>query len=186
MLYVYSLWQDLSIVTIVFDFLTLTLKFDIIFKNFKIGHILWVVSDRAYIFHVYSLWQDLFINNLIFDLLTLTLKFDLLFKTNIGHIFWMVGGRAFVFLTCVPCDMTFFIGILKFDILTWGFDEDGLFWSLPGTGEFVFHNISRFFCYIHTDTGFVFTFYNLLKGKVGTFMVSGYRLLLLYIKSVNI
>ena len=37
-LHVYSLWQDLSHHTIIFDLVTLTLKFDLLFKNFNLGH----------------------------------------------------------------------------------------------------------------------------------------------------
>ena len=36
--HVYSLWQDLSHNTIIFDLVTLTLKFDLLFKNFNLGH----------------------------------------------------------------------------------------------------------------------------------------------------
>jgi hypothetical protein len=36
----------------IFDLLTLTLNFDLLFKNFNIGHIFWMVSDRAFMFHV--------------------------------------------------------------------------------------------------------------------------------------
>jgi hypothetical protein len=44
-LYVYSLWQDLSIGTKIFDLLTLTLKFDLRFKNLNIGHIFLMVNN---------------------------------------------------------------------------------------------------------------------------------------------
>ena len=37
-LHVYSLWQDLSLHAIIFDLVTLTLKFDLLFKNFNFGH----------------------------------------------------------------------------------------------------------------------------------------------------
>jgi hypothetical protein len=42
--YVCSLWQDRFIGTIIF-YLTMTLNFDLLFKNFNIGHIFWMVSD---------------------------------------------------------------------------------------------------------------------------------------------
>ena len=44
---------------LVFYLGTLTLKFDLVFKNFNLGHKLWTVSDKAFILfsHVYSLWQ---------------------------------------------------------------------------------------------------------------------------------
>ena len=37
-LHMYSLWQDLSHHTIIFYLVTLTLKFDLLFKNFNLGH----------------------------------------------------------------------------------------------------------------------------------------------------
>ena len=48
-LHVCSLWQDLSHHSIIFDLVTLTLKFDLIFKNFNLGHNL---RDSAFIFHM--------------------------------------------------------------------------------------------------------------------------------------
>ena len=36
--HVYPLWQDLSLHTIIFDLVTLTLKFDLLFKNSNLGH----------------------------------------------------------------------------------------------------------------------------------------------------
>ena len=51
--HVYSLWQYLSRHSIVFDLVILTLKFDLLFKNFKRGHNLWTVGDRAFIFHMF-------------------------------------------------------------------------------------------------------------------------------------
>ena len=48
--HVYSLWQDLSFHTKIFDLVTLTLKFDLLFKNFNLGHNLWTFRDRALIF----------------------------------------------------------------------------------------------------------------------------------------
>ena len=43
--HVYSLWQDLSYHTIIFDLVTLTLKFDLLLKNFNLGHNFWTVRD---------------------------------------------------------------------------------------------------------------------------------------------
>ena len=47
-LHVYSLWQNLSQHTIIFYLVTLTLKFDLLFKNFNLGYNLWPMRDRAY------------------------------------------------------------------------------------------------------------------------------------------
>ena len=90
----YSLWQNLSHGTIIFDLVTLTLKFDLLLKNFNLGHNFLTRSDRAfYIALVYSLWQDLSYGTIIFDLVTLTLKFDLLLK-NFNHGFYLVMVAA--------------------------------------------------------------------------------------------
>ena len=43
---VYSLWQDLSHGTVIFDLSILTLKFDILLKNFDIGCYLVMVAAR--------------------------------------------------------------------------------------------------------------------------------------------
>ena len=48
MSHVYSLWQDLSHGTIIFDFVTLT--FDLLLKNFIIGHNLNTIRGRAFIY----------------------------------------------------------------------------------------------------------------------------------------
>jgi hypothetical protein len=36
-----------------FDLAALTLKFNPFSKNFNIGHIFWLVSDRAFVFHMH-------------------------------------------------------------------------------------------------------------------------------------
>ena len=48
----YSLGEDLSHGTIIFDLVTLTLKFDLLLKNFNLGHNFLTRSDRALIFHL--------------------------------------------------------------------------------------------------------------------------------------
>jgi hypothetical protein len=47
--------------TKVFDLVTLTLKFDTLFKNFNIGHIFWMVSDMASVFHMHVTCDKTFI-----------------------------------------------------------------------------------------------------------------------------
>ena len=46
-----SLQLELSYRTIIFDLVTLTLKFDLLFKNFNLGYIL-TIRDMAFIFHI--------------------------------------------------------------------------------------------------------------------------------------
>jgi hypothetical protein len=103
-----SLWHDLSIDTKLFDLVTL--KFDPLFKNFNIGHIFWMVSDRAFVFHMCVPYDKYFLTVLSF----LTLwpwpwSLTQFLKTNFGHIFWMVSDRAFVFHMHVTCDTTFIL-----------------------------------------------------------------------------
>ena len=76
--HVYSLWQDISRHTIIFGLVTLTLKFDLLFKNFNLGHNLRTMRDRAFIFYMCIPCDKTFHIHMIFDLVTLTLKFDLL------------------------------------------------------------------------------------------------------------
>ena len=50
--HVSSLWQVLSTGTKIFDLLTLTLKFDLLFKNFNIGHNFWMACGVTFIIHM--------------------------------------------------------------------------------------------------------------------------------------
>ena len=116
----YSLWQDLSHDTIIFDLVTLTLKFDLLLKNFNLGHNFRTRSDRAFILHVYSLWQDLSQCSIIFDLVTLTLKFDLFLENlNLGYYFQTRRDRAFI-LQIFLQDLSY--GTIIFNLLTLKFD----------------------------------------------------------------
>jgi hypothetical protein len=99
----------------IFDLVTLTLKFDPLFKNFNIGYIFWMASDRAFIFNMCVPYDKTFL--LVPKVLTLwpwPWSLTHFSKTNIGHIFWMVSDRAFIFHMHVTCDKTF---ILELQIL---------------------------------------------------------------------
>ena len=128
-------------------------------KNFNLGHNLWTVADKNFIFHMCIPCDNAFSHHtIIFDLVTLNLKFDQLFKSltlfktyepweielsyfwfvflvtrpftsyhnfwpsdlelevwptfqifNLVHNLWTVRDRAFIFLICIPCDKTFHI-----------------------------------------------------------------------------
>jgi hypothetical protein len=74
-----------------FDLVTLTLKFDPLFKNFNIGCIFWMVSDRAFIFYMCVPYDKNFL--MVPQFFTLwpwrwSLAHYLI--TFTGHIFWMV------------------------------------------------------------------------------------------------
>ena len=77
----------------IFDLVTFTLKFDLLMKNFNLGHNFLTRRDQAYIVHVYYLWHDLSHGAIIFDLVALTLKFDLLLK-NFNHGLYLVMVAA--------------------------------------------------------------------------------------------
>jgi hypothetical protein len=62
---------------------TLTLKFDLHFKNFNIDHIFWMVSDIGLLYFI-------FIGTLNFDILTLSFDDD-------GHLWNLSRTGAFVF-----------------------------------------------------------------------------------------
>ena len=65
--------------TKIFDLVTLTLKFDLLLKNFNLGHSFLTRRGRAFILHMYIPCNKTFsMRTKIFDLVTLTLKFDLL------------------------------------------------------------------------------------------------------------
>jgi hypothetical protein len=51
--HMFSLLQYLSIGTIIFYLLALTLKFDLHFKSCNIGNIFWMVSDGDFVFHMH-------------------------------------------------------------------------------------------------------------------------------------
>jgi hypothetical protein len=65
-------------------------------KNFNIGHMFWMASDRAFIFHMCVPYDKIFL--LVPNVLTFwPWKFDPLFKNfNIGHIFWIASDRDFI------------------------------------------------------------------------------------------
>ena len=67
--------------TKIFDLVALTLKFDLLSKNFNLGHRLLTRRGRAFIFHMYIPCDKTFPRVPKFwDLVTLTLKFDLFFQ----------------------------------------------------------------------------------------------------------
>ena len=111
----YSLWQDLSVDTKIFDFVTLTLTFDLLLKKLNLGHNFWTKRDRAFIFHMCISCDKTFLSIPKFLtswpwpwLLTYFWK-----KLNLGNNFWIKRDRAFIFHLCISCDKTF-LSIPKF------------------------------------------------------------------------
>ena len=56
----WTLWQDLSNGTINFELVTLTVTFDLLLKNFNIGHNFFIVRDRAFIFGMWIPYDKTF------------------------------------------------------------------------------------------------------------------------------
>ena len=103
-IYVYSLWQFLSNGTIIFYLVTLALKFDLLLKNFNLGHNFQTRSNRAFILHMFipcDKTSHVFLVTRPFMLyhnfwpVTLTLKFDLLLENfNLCHNFKLAGTNV--------------------------------------------------------------------------------------------
>ena len=58
----YSSWQDLSVDTKIFDFVTLTLTFDLLLKKLNLGHNFWTKRDSAFIFHMCISYDKTFLS----------------------------------------------------------------------------------------------------------------------------
>ena len=85
----YFLWQDRSHGTVIFDLVTLTLKFDLLLKNFNLDF--YLVLSAA--------WRASLSSDKSYYLVTLTLLFDLLLKNfNLDHNFQIRSDKAFIFL----------------------------------------------------------------------------------------
>jgi hypothetical protein len=110
------------------DLLTLTLKLDLLFKNFNVGHIFWMVSDRTFIIHICVPYDKTFLLvPKIFTFWSWSLSYFL--KLNIVHIYWMVSDMDFIF------PMHVLYRTIYFNILTLilSFDDDGCLSNLPTT-----------------------------------------------------
>jgi len=98
--YMYSLGQGLLFRAIIFDIdnATLTLEFELLFKNFNLDHNSQTIRDRTFILvYMYSSGQGLPLHVIIFDLVTLTLPFDLLFTTfNLDRNSQTIRDRVFI------------------------------------------------------------------------------------------
>ena len=88
----YSLWQDLSLCTVIFDLVILTSKFDLLLKNFNFAHNVQTRTDRAFILHMcascdkhtvpnfFTLWPDLEDRPIYCSYFCKTLTFAITFK----------------------------------------------------------------------------------------------------------
>ena len=104
----YSLWQDLSSSTNIFDLVTLTVNFDLYLENFNLGHNFWTITGRAFIFlmcipcdktfstvpKVLTSWPCLWPLTYIYKTLTLVITFELF---EIGPLYFTC-----VFLITIP------------------------------------------------------------------------------------
>ena len=71
------------------------MKFNLLLKNFNLGHNFLTRRDRAFILHMCIPCDKINLSHgtIIFDLVTLTLKFDLLLK-NFNHDFFLLMAAA--------------------------------------------------------------------------------------------
>ena len=107
----YSLWQDLSMDTNLFDFVTLTLTFDLLLKKLNLGHYFWSTRDRAFIFDMcISCGKKFLLEPKFFTswpwpwFLTYFWK-----KLNLDNNFWTKSHRALILHPSIPCDKTFLL-----------------------------------------------------------------------------
>ena len=116
------MWWDLSVCTIIFYPVTLSLKFDPFFENFYLANYFWTVSARAWIFYM-SIPCDKTFQWVPF-LLPCDIDFNPFFENfNLGNYFWTVSARAWIFYMSIPCDKTFQWVPLFFTLWPWA-------WSL--------------------------------------------------------
>ena len=108
---VYSLWQDLSVDTKIFDFVTLTLTFALLLKKLNPDHNFLTKRDRVFIFHMCISCGKTFLSKPNFLtpwpwpwLLTYFWK-----KLNLDHNFWTKSDRALILHMFIPCDKTFLL-----------------------------------------------------------------------------
>ena len=62
---------------------TLTVTFDLLLKNFNIGHNFSIIRDRAFIFGIVCLMTRLSNSTINFEHVALTVTFDLLLKKTL-------------------------------------------------------------------------------------------------------
>ena len=98
------------------------MTFDLLLKNFNIGHNCFVLRDRAFIFGMYVplVMTRLFQCHHLFEHVTLTLTFDLLLiNFIISHNFLILRDKAFIFGKCVPYDKAFQTVTQSFNVWPW-------------------------------------------------------------------
>ena len=100
--HVYFLWQDLSVYTKIFDFVTLTLTFDLLLKKLNLGNNFWPKRDRDFT------WVFLVAKRFCWKQIVLPRDLDLEKKLNLDHNFWTKSDRALIYIS-IPCDKTFLL-----------------------------------------------------------------------------
>ena len=90
--------------------------FDLLLKNFQIGHNFFILRDRAFIFGMCVHYDNTF--PAVHEHVTFTVTFDLLLQNFvISHNFLILRDRAFIFGKCVPFDKAFLM-ITNFERVT--------------------------------------------------------------------
>ena len=98
----YSLWQDLSYGIVVFDLVTLTLKFDLLLKKTTKTLFLQIFGHEAFIKQKFDDTVQLILLPYGGTISTILLK-----NFNLGHNFLARSDRAFILHMCISCETTF-------------------------------------------------------------------------------
>ena len=125
----YSLWQDLSVDTNIFDFMTLTLTFDLLLKKLNLGHNFLNKRDKAFIFHMCTSCDKTFpsipkfliscpwLLTYFWKKLTLAITFE---PTEIGLSYFtcvLLVARVFLLETkFLPSDLDFWPSLKKINL----------------------------------------------------------------------
>ena len=145
----YSLWQDLSVYTKIFDFVTVTLTFDLLLKKINLGHNFWTKRDRAFIFHVciscdktfmsiqkfLTSWPWPWLLTYFWKKLTLAITFEPK-VIGLSYFTWLYisYGKTFLletkFFTLWPWLLTYFWKKLNLDHNFWTKSDRALIWHI--------------------------------------------------------
>ena len=124
----YSLWQDLSVDTNIFDFMTLTLTFDYFWKNLTLAITFEPKEKGLSYFTCVFLVARPFCQYQNFWLRDLDLDFLFEKKLNLGSNFSTKRDRAFIFHMCISCGKTFLLETIFFYLVTLAMTFD-LLWK---------------------------------------------------------
>mgnify|MGYP003690552619 CR=1 FL=1 len=101
--------------TKIFDLVTLTLEFELLFEIFNFVNNIWILRARALIFHMSIPLDKIFLLVLTFWPWNLTF----FFLIDIGHYFLNINIRAFILHTVISCDKIFSLVSKYMSLWSW-------------------------------------------------------------------